>query len=275
VVWSHAANIHGDLDVGADGCICFLSQEIDRDVRGAGAIPGLFVTDYVVLLSPLGKELRKISVLNAFRDSPFSVFLDQIEGTTAEASSAPETPPDEVDSGGTKRNLLQTSSVKVLNPAQTAKFPAFKAGQLLIAIRELDTVAILDPVSAKIAWAARGAWQAPGDAEFLDNGNLLVFDTMGLATKWRVIEYNVQTQALPWSYSEETATSPSHGGIAQRLANGNTFVFDARGGKILQVTPDKELVWLGVSAHSREGPYLSAVRMCDPAATVFLEAARR
>jgi hypothetical protein len=74
---------------------------------------------------------------------------------------------------------------------------------------------------------------------------LLIFDNRGSAWESRVLEYDPQTQACPWSYASES--SPSFltliQGRCQRLANGNTFIVNPKDGVLLEVTADKELVW--------------------------------
>src|SRR5205814_7879405 len=102
-----------------------------------------------------------------------------------------------------KQDALHTNTVQVLTPALAQKFPGWKAGQLLITMRNLDAIAIVDPELRKVVWAARGPWQAPHDAQFLDNGNLLLFDNQGLRKGSRILEYDPRTQAFPWAYAGE------------------------------------------------------------------------
>jgi hypothetical protein len=150
-----------------------------------------------------------------------------------------------MDSAAFDGDPLHTNSVKVLNGDLASRFPAFKPGQVLISLRSLSAIAMLDPESGKVVWAARGPWLAQHDAQFLPNGRLLVFDNLGAPRGSRVLEYDPQTQALPWSYSGENAEPffTSERGMSQRLPNGNTLIVSSESRELREVTQDKEVVW--------------------------------
>src|SRR5262249_28136925 len=144
-----------------------------------------------------------------------------------------------------KNDLIHTNSVKVLSPALAAKFRLFEPGQVLLSMRSLNTVAILDRPTRRVAWAAQGVWRMQHDAEFLDNGHLLVYDNFGSQRQTRVLEYDPLTQAIPWAYSKEDSIffNSFFRGMKQRLPNGNTFIVDPDNRRLFEVTRDKELVW--------------------------------
>src|SRR5207237_5000097 len=125
------------------------------------------------------------------------------------------------------------------------RFPQFKAGQVLVSLRNLNLVAVLDPATGAVVWAARGPWRAQHDARFLDNGHLLIFDNLGSPRGSRVLEYDPQTQAFPWSYPGETGTPflSRIRGMCQRLPNDNTLIVNSDGGEVFEVTPQREVVW--------------------------------
>ena len=135
-----------------------------------------------------------------------------------------------------RRDVLHTNAVKVLSRALAPKFPLFKPGQLLVSLRHLDALAVLDPDSGKVVWAARGPWRGQHDPSFLDNGQLLLFDNYGSPQGSRVLEYDPRTQAFPWSYPGENGTPFfSHiRGMSQRLPNGNTLIVNSDGGEVLK-----------------------------------------
>ena len=115
----------------------------------------------------------------------------------------------------------------------------------MISVRQMDAIAVVDTGSHSVVWAVRGPWQAQHDPRFLDNGHLLLFDNLGAARGSRILEYDPQTQAVPWSYSGERGSSffNAERGMCQRLPNGNTLIVDSNHGELLEVTPAKELVW--------------------------------
>ena len=98
-------------------------------------------------------------------------------------------------------------------------------------------------------------------------GNILIFDNGGWAGYglfgWpnqirrysRVIEFNPVTLDIVWEYSHRNGSWPfprsgeNHCfyspiiSSAQRLLNGNTLVTEGVTGRIIEITPDKEIVW--------------------------------
>ncbi len=221
--------MHHAVNVGEDGTICVLTQEIVRTMpHGLEFVATPALVDSVVLLSPAGKELSKIPLLEAFRDSDHALLLPRQEALSELAW-----------------DVLHANSVEVLSTEMAAHFPMFRAGQVLVSLREIDTVAMLDIPTRRIVWAARGPWRRQHDPHFLANGRLLIFDNRGSAQESRVLEYDPRTNACPWSYASEDSPPfvSQIQGRTQRLANGNTLVVNSFDGALLEVTPDRELVW--------------------------------
>jgi hypothetical protein len=243
VLWKYAEHVHHDLDVGEDGTIFAVKHDLAKSMpRGLEHLHLEALLDSLVLLSPEGKELKPpIPIFEALRDSPYAPLFSALEKVEGQNLPAGLNLPRFVNR---KQDVLHTNCVQVLTAKQAAKFPQFKAGQVLISMRHLDAIAVLDPDTGKVVWAASGPWQAQHDAQFLDNGHLLLFDNLGLAKRSRVLEYDPQTQAFPWSYAGEGRPFfTSERGMSQRLPNGNTLVVNSEGNEIFEVSAGKEVVW--------------------------------
>src|SRR5207248_6505639 len=132
--------------------------------------------------------------------------------------------------GEEKGDILHTNSVQVLSSDLKDKFPLFKPGQVLISVRNLNAIALLDMEEEKIVWAARGTWRAQHDAQFLDNGRILIFDNNGSDKTSRVLEYDPQTQKYPWTCESDPPRICHERGMCQRLPNGNTLLVDSERG---------------------------------------------
>jgi len=225
VLWKYSANVHHDVDVGEDGTIYALGQEVLRAApAGLDFIPVPYLVDYLILLSPAGVELKRIAVLEAFRDSPYSLLLSSIQKPSVPAVRAGATFED-----AKSRDVLHLNAVKVLSRALAPKFPMFKAGHVLTSICHLNVIAVVDPQDQSVVWAARGPWKAQHDAQFLDNGHLLFFDNLGSSAGSRVLEYDPETQSFPWAFSGENGNPflSKLRGMCQRLPNGNTLAVNA------------------------------------------------
>jgi hypothetical protein len=229
VLWRYSANAHHAVDVGPDGTIYVLTHHIIHEMpTGLESYTTPALVDDLVLLTPDGRELKSIPLLESMRDSAFAPFL--LPGTYVVEHAW---------------DFFHTNFVEVLRPEMAAHFPMFRAGQILISLRELDTLAMVDPQKGSVVWAARGPWHMQHDPHFLDNGRILVFDNRGAVRKSRVLEYDPQTQACPWCYSGTGDHSfyTAIQGRSQRLPNGNTLVVNSNDGVILEITADKELAW--------------------------------
>ncbi|MGI8992333.1 MAG: alpha/beta hydrolase fold domain-containing protein [Bryobacteraceae bacterium] len=93
-------------------------------------------------------------------------------------------------------------------------------------------------------------WTMPNerghDVQSLPDGHVLF--TIG--AKHTVEELDAKHNVV-WSYSEGL----DHPLAAQRLANGNTLIGDAKLGRVIEITPDKKIVW------KYENPDLADMRM--------------
>jgi hypothetical protein len=248
ILWSYPAGTHHDVAVAEDGTIYAIQHETVKAMpEGLGFIPTPVLVDSLIALTPDGKlKGEPISVLQAFRDSPYAALLQSLEpAKPKEGEHAGPLTVKRFEDETRKRDALHTNTVKVLTPATARAFPQAKAGQLLITLRNLDAVAVVDPEQRSVVWAARGPWQAPHDAQVLDSGNLLLFDNQGIPKGSRVLEYDPRRQAFPWVYAGENwgPFFTSERGLCQRLPNGNTLAVNSIGGEILEVTRDKEVVW--------------------------------
>jgi hypothetical protein len=243
--------------VGEDGTIYALGQEIvSKAPAGLEFLDPPYLTDSLVVLSPEGRELENIPLAEAFANSPYALTLASGkksqavkpvgDGPTATPAAASSTPTGFNPLHAYREpDVLHTNSVRVLSRALAPKFPQFQAGQVLLSMRNTDAIAVLDRPTRRVVWAARGVWQAQHDAEFLDNGRLLLYDNSGSPKQTRVLEYDPRTQAVPWAYANENSTpfSAPTRGMQQRLPNGNTLIVDPNNRRLFEVTQDKELVW--------------------------------
>lgn len=248
VLWKYSRNIHHDVEVAEDGTIYAIAHKIVESMpRGLEEVPTPSLVDELITLAPDGKEIAEpIPILEAFRDSPYAPLLGAV---------VPENNRD-LPTGIERRRVLDPvpdglheplhmNCVRELPKRLAAKFPSFKPGRLLISLRNIDTIAVLDPHKRAIVWAARGPWRAQHDAQFLDNGHLLIFDNLGSPRSSRVLEYDPESQSFPWWYpqSDNPTFSTTERGMSQRLPNGNTLIVSSQQGKIWEVTPRHETVW--------------------------------
>ncbi len=154
VLWAHRGGTHHDLFVMADGTIYTLDREgkiIPRINPDKGVLE-----DFVTVLDPGGKVLRKISILECFRHSTLLQRGLPREG-----------------------DIFHTNTLEVLDGRFADRDPAFRKGNLLVSVLKLDTLAVLDPERRTVVWARTGGWRRQHQPTFLDDGHLLLFDNTG------------------------------------------------------------------------------------------------
>jgi hypothetical protein len=229
VVWKYAERVHHDLDIGQDGRIYTLIHRINRD--GLPGLPGIappFIEDFVVVLSPDGEELKRVSVLGALRDSDYRSALNLSHM-----------------GGG---DLLHTNTVELVDRTIARPGLTFAKGQVIVSMRTLTVIAAIDLDSGAVVWAMRGPWRWQHDPDLLADGNILIFDNLGhigTGGSSRLIEFDPLTQEIVWQYTgdDDSVFYSLARARQQRLPNGNTLVTESQGGRLFEVTAAKKVVW--------------------------------
>ncbi len=232
LLWSRPTHMHHDFYVDKEnGIIYSLEQNFVRTPPpGLQSLTYPVLADDIVTLSAGGAETGRISILEAFQGTPWELFLYQ----------PPKIAP---------WDTLHTNSIIKLEPDIAAAFPMFQPGQLLISLRNLDAIAVIDPDTRKVVWAASGVWKAQHQASFLANGHILLLDNQGHflhgKNHSRVIEFDPATLGVTWSYTGggKNAFYTDAYGRAERLPNGNTLIADAANARVIEVTEAGEIAW--------------------------------
>ncbi|MGW4371813.1 arylsulfotransferase family protein [Nocardia takedensis] len=140
-------------------------------------------------------------------------------------------------------DLLHTNTLEILPPHPGG---LWGDGDVLVSMRELDTIAVLDLSAGAVRW-----WWGPDELSgqhqptMLADGNLLVFDNGRHRDHSRVLEIDPAHRTVMWQYRANpprTLFCPVAGG-AQPLPGGNVLISDAQAGRALEVTRDADTVW--------------------------------
>lgn len=258
IVWRYLGHVHHDLDRTNDGRIVTLTHDFTQQpLAGYGFVPSPFLEDFLVTLSPDGKQLSRISLTRLLAASPYGLAFRRGEPWFADFDP------------------LHVNTVDWLGPKDIAALGFGKPGDVLIMMRQINLMVLVDPEAKRIVWGMRGNWLDPHDPQVLANGHILMFDNLGNMKPHnasRVIEFDPHDDRIAWSYDGSPGKpldSPIRSTV-QRLANGNTLITESDGGRLVEVTPDKKLVWEYVSP-IRAGdnnefiPVLSGGFRIDPA----------
>jgi hypothetical protein len=222
LIWAVSGGCHHDMFVDGDGLIYVLSRE-------ARQLPGLdrdkhILEDFVTVLDPDGRLVRKVSLLEAFQRSSFASYLDKM----------PE-----------NGDIFHTNTIDVFEGKHVRLSPIFRSGNVLISVRNINVIAVVDLDEEKVVWALSGQWVAQHEPALLDNGNMLVFDNRGHFGMSKVIELDPFSQEIVWSYtgSPEAPFYTESSGAAYRLPGGHTLIVESNAGRAFEVTADGRIVW--------------------------------
>lgn len=231
VLWKYRAKIHHTIHITQNNEIMILRHEFSKNRGEIGNVStgSKYLEDFIVTLDSNGKKLREISILKAILNSPYKKWMHNS--------------PKEYQ----KWDILHTNSAVTLSKEKAHAFPMFQEGDILISMRSLSAIAVLDAKTEKLKWAKKGKWQMQHDAEFLDDGSIMLFDNRGIGKKEaRILKYFPQNDAVEVIHSG-TKDQPFISeimGSQQPLKNGNLFIVESRAKRIFELNPKtKEVIW--------------------------------
>ena len=151
----------------------------------------------------------------------------------------------QLGTGRDNGDIFHTNTLEVLDGRIAAQAPAFASGRVLVSLRVPSVLAIVDLEDERVVWARKGDYRRQHDPKIIANGNLLLFDNVGLRNKSRVLEIDPTTDETLWSYSgtQDDPFLTRACGAAQRLPNGNTLITETNNGRAFEITKSGEIVW--------------------------------
>jgi hypothetical protein len=225
VLWAYPHHFHHDFNFDSQGNIYAIDQDVRSETVDGLKLETPYLDDGLLVLSPDGEKIDRISLIDAFADTDYETFFNG-------------------NSSYRQGDYLHTNNVDVLEPGL---FGA-SAGGLLLSFNSLSTIAVMDIGTRKIVWARAGYWHHQHDPDLLANGNLMLFDNLGAWTPGRnarVIEFNPKTYEIVWEYPGDTGATlfSTYRGRQQPLANGNVLISEFESGRLVEVTREGKKVW--------------------------------
>jgi len=157
----------------------------------------------------------------------------------------------------------------------------FRPGNVLISMRQLDTILIVDRKTDKVAWSYtgtfRGGMSGQHESVMIEKplpgaGNILVFDNgasphKDLAHTGRslVIEVDPPAGQVVWFYEDGHKFYSPFTSNCQRLGNGNTLILEAACRRLFEVTPKGKIVWEHITTDNAQRVYRYPYDYCPQA----------
>lgn len=233
-VWEYSGPVVRDVEVTDEGELWGISE---RMIRTPASLRNWVVTlgpyiyeESVVHIAPDGKQIERISLRRALMESPYrEIMADWREG-------------------GPNWRLLGINDVEIVPPEFAERFDRISANSLMLSVRAVSAIVFIDPGKRQVVWALKGNWVKQTDVDFLERGQISLFDSfgeigpggMGAVKTIELDNYLTRTRL-----GEELAfdmTTP-RGGAQQILPNNNVMVTDVLQGVIREFTPEGKEVW--------------------------------
>jgi hypothetical protein len=198
---------------------------------------GFYWEDTLLRVRPDGTVAQEIPVLDMLYRSGWQSLLLAESGPDAKIRSEDPT---------------HLNDAEVLREEVAPAFPMFRAGDVLLSLRNLNTLLVADGRTWRIEWAMTGPFLGQPDPDFLPNGHIMVFDNRATGARpafgsSRVLEIDPATREVVWSY-DGAGDEPFYTrerGAQQALPNGDVLVTDALEGRVFEVSrgSPSRVVW--------------------------------
>ncbi|MDQ7821824.1 MAG: arylsulfotransferase family protein [Candidatus Eremiobacteraeota bacterium] len=235
-LWTNDREFHHWIDIAKNGDIYTLiwdKYELQYDNR---LVPAL--TDFLAVLSPKGEMKKAISVYELLGSQiPKKRLKTLSESVYMTQQNMPPMPGGDFD-------LFHTNTIVKIE----RDIPGLcKKGDMLICVRQLDTVAIVDPDRKKVLWQwGPGVLSMSHSPVLLDNNNILVFDNGTVEKHFsRIVEVDPFTKKIVYEYKGNPPQDfyTVEAGAVQALPNGNMLITESNRGKVFEVTRSGKVVW--------------------------------
>jgi arylsulfotransferase ASST len=198
--------------------------------------------DYTLIeVSPDGKILRELSVADLLLDNGLRGLLHMASIRNRDTRVTGDT--------------LHLNDVETF-PTSTAP-GVFSPGDVMISLRNINTILVFDPSSRHIKFMSAGAVLRQHDPDFVDGNTISVFDNNNLAV-WgpettphpaghnsRIVRISATTNRIDVLYSG-TREQPFFSdimGTQQLLPNGNLLLTESIAGRVIEVDASGHIVW--------------------------------
>lgn len=241
-IYATAMEAHHSVDLLADGSVLTLGQwretghRPERPQVVAGP-DGYYLDDTLAHVSGDGQILEERSLIDVLHQSDLAGLL-LLGGGSSYRSNVTDP--------------LHANDAELLTEELAPAFSMFEAGDILVSMRNLATLAVIDGGTGLIDWYTVGPYLGQHDPDFTPDGTIMVYDNRITGDRprlgWsRILEIDPLTHDVVWSYSgsDEDPMYSSLGGRVQVLPNGNVLALEPQGGRLLEIARENgdDVVW--------------------------------
>ena len=235
VLWVVAEPAHHDLQLSEVGEIVHLQSE--RKML-TGIPEQQAIEDFVIARNAGGEEIRRVALSEALgnvnwlklRRTFWRRAKDRGYGLNERSAYDP----------------FHTNSLQLLGERDAALLGGrFKAGDALVSMGMLDTVAIVDLENGLTRWSQQGPFGMQHSARFSPEGQIVLFNNFSSAKHSSIMALDPRTREVTREYrgpDSKLLYSRRSGGV-QLLPNGNMLITETDGGRALEIAEGGDVVW--------------------------------
>ena len=193
-----------------------------------------FKDDEVVRISPEGEILERFSIMELLDENGYQGLM-YLSSTSSRKMTI-------------KHDVYHLNDVEVF-PKHLPE-GVFKHGDVMVSLRNINTVFVFDPKTRKIRYLTAGKFVRQHDPDFIDGNRFSVYDNfhIGPASHGqdsKILMFNALDDSVT-SYLQPEDNIPFYSNIMgkhQWLANGNLLILESMNGRAIEVSPQKQPVW--------------------------------
>lgn len=222
----------------------------------------------IVQVSPEGRVLREDSIVDLLQENG-------LQGLLYLATYYDET----TQIGGDTFHLNDVE----LFPAHLAP-GFFRPGDVMVSLRRANAVIVFDLPARKVRYLSIGGFVRQHDPDFVDGNTISVFDNNNLGGREQGHQSRIVLEKAPDGTRRVaftgTAERPFYTEIMgkhQWLPNGNLLLVESRGGRVVEVDPEGNLVWeyVNLVENGVAGLLSEGIRLPETVTAEFFDERRR
>lgn len=236
VVWRLPYQTHHSIELGDDGnlWVCCHKEHSSVDDQFPHRIPP-YPEAMILVVSPDGQIKQQWSVAELLRKNGLNGLL--YLGSRSEKSTQ------------IRGNILHMNDVDPF-PARRLKEGFFGKGDVLVSLRDINTVFVFNQVTEKIKFISTGMFIRQHDPNFIDGDTFSVFDNIYEVPGKKRHQSRIAIVSGPDNTIETFYEgTPGHPffteimGKHQWLPNGNMLITESCEGRAFEINPSGEIVW--------------------------------
>jgi hypothetical protein len=252
--WALPERTHHSIEPAESGGYWIGGLDVETDPNAAAYQPivgpdrdrGRIEDDLILHVDADGRVLSRKSVFRILMYNGFEPLL-----SATGLSLADETLAD--------NELLHVNMISELPSALAPAFPQFRAGDLVVSVRDYNLVFVVEPGSWKVKWHSTGPWVRQHSAKFLADGTIGVFNNNAYGyqsgpdgvtdpsqpRESQILAVDPKTGAATVRYGDAPGQEMMSvfRGYHQPLPDGGFLVTEPEAGRVFEIDGSGKTVW--------------------------------